>query len=128
MDDLPLFMDRHAGNCQGALGIIAEEFQQIYDRNVFCLKGYNDNLALHGLSKTLPQKPQMLRGYRGPADPHGFPLIRLSREYTDGGMDSHAEGEKGVTQGKMAVAVIKSIKFIFSANVRSAVRVLPLYR
>jgi hypothetical protein len=31
-----------------------------------------------------PQKPQMLRGY----------LIRLTREYTDGGMDSHAEEEK----------------------------------
>jgi hypothetical protein len=28
----------------------------------------------------------MLRGY----------LIRLTREYTDGGMDSHAEEEKGV--------------------------------
>jgi hypothetical protein len=30
-----------------------------------------------------------LRGY----------LIRLTREYTDGGMDSRAEEEKGVTQG-----------------------------
>jgi len=30
-----------------------------------------------------PQKPQILRGY----------LIRLTREYTDGGMDSHAEEE-----------------------------------
>jgi len=46
-----------------------------------------------------------LRGY----------LIRLTREYTDGGMDSHAEEEKGVTQGKMAVTVIKSIK-VFSAQ------------
>lgn len=55
----------------------------------------------------------MLRGY----------LIRLTREYTDGGMDSHAEEEKVVTQGKMAVAVIKSIEFIFSANGRSAVHV-----
>jgi hypothetical protein len=55
----------------------------------------------------------MLRGY----------LIRLTRGYTDGGMDSHAEEEKGVTQGKMAVTVIKSIKVVFSANVRSAVRV-----
>jgi hypothetical protein len=55
----------------------------------------------------------MLRGY----------LIRLTREYTDGGMDSHAEEETGVTQGEMAFAVIKSIKVIFSANVRSAVRV-----
>ncbi len=55
----------------------------------------------------------MLRGY----------LIRLTREYTDGGMDSHAEEEKGATRRKMPVAVIKIIKFIFSANVRSAVRV-----
>jgi len=47
----------------------------------------------------------MLRGY----------LIRLTREYTDGGMDSHAEEDKVVTQGKMAVAVIKSIK-LFSAQ------------
>jgi hypothetical protein len=38
-------------------------------------------------------------------------------------MDSHAEEDKVVTQGKKAVAVIKSIKLIFSANVRSAVRV-----
>jgi len=38
-------------------------------------------MALHGLSEISPQKPQMLRGY----------LIRLTREYTDGGMDSHAE-------------------------------------
>jgi hypothetical protein len=38
-------------------------------------------------------------------------------------MDSHAEEEKGATQRKMPVAVIKIIKFIFSANVRSAVRV-----
>jgi hypothetical protein len=37
--------------------------------------------ALHGVSKNSPQKPQMLRGY----------LIRLTRGYTDGGMDSHAE-------------------------------------
>jgi hypothetical protein len=48
----------------------------------------------------------MLRGY----------LIRLTREYTDGGMDSHAEEEKGATQGKMPVAVIKSIKKHFSAQ------------
>jgi len=41
----------------------------------------------------------MLRGY----------LIRLTREYTDGGMDSHAEEEEGVTQWKMAVTVIKRI-------------------
>jgi len=41
-------------------------------------------LSLHGLLKIPPQKPQMLRGY----------LIRLTREYTDGGMDSHAEEEK----------------------------------
>jgi hypothetical protein len=34
--------------------------------------------ALQGLSKFSPQKPQMLRGY----------LIRLTREYTDGGMDN----------------------------------------
>jgi hypothetical protein len=40
--------------------------------------------------KSSPQKPQMLRGY----------LIRLTREYTDGGMDSHAEEEKGVTKKK----------------------------
>jgi hypothetical protein len=37
--------------------------------------------------KLLPQKPQILRGY----------LIRLTREYTDGGMDSHAEEGKIVT-------------------------------
>jgi len=37
--------------------------------------------TLHCFSKILPQKPQFLRGY----------LIRLTREYTDGGMDSHAE-------------------------------------
>ena len=55
----------------------------------------------------------MLRGY----------LIRLTREYTDGGMDSHAEEEKGGNQLKMAITVIRRIKFIFSANVRSAVRV-----
>jgi hypothetical protein len=55
----------------------------------------------------------MLRGY----------LIRLTREYTDGGMDSHAEEEKGITQVKMAVTVIKRRILIFSANVRSAVRV-----
>jgi len=42
-------------------------------------------MALHGLSEILPQKPQMLRGY----------LIRLTRGYTDGGMDSRAEEEKG---------------------------------
>jgi hypothetical protein len=41
----------------------------------------------------------MLRGY----------LIRLTREYTDGGMDSHAEEEKGGLQGKMVVPVIKRI-------------------
>jgi len=34
----------------------------------------------HGLSKIIPQKPQILRDYR----------IRLTREYTDGRMDSHA--------------------------------------
>ena len=45
----------------------------------------------------------MLRGY----------LIRLTREYTDGGMDSHAEQEKGVAHGKLAVTVIRHIKFIF---------------
>ena len=61
--------------------------------------GYSSFWALHGLSKILTQKPQMLRGY----------LIRLTREYTDGGMDSHAEEEKGVTQWKMAVTVIKRI-------------------
>jgi hypothetical protein len=44
-----------------------------------------------------------LRGY----------LIHLTREYTDGGMDSHAEQEKGVAQGKLAVTVIRHIKFIF---------------
>ena len=55
----------------------------------------------------------MLRGY----------LIRLTREYTDGGMDSHADEEKGITQVKMSVTVIKRRIFIFSANVRSAVRV-----
>ena len=38
-------------------------------------------------------------------------LIRLTREYTDGGMDSHAEEEKGATQGKMQAAVIKSSYF-----------------
>jgi hypothetical protein len=69
--------------------------------------------ALHGFSKISPQKPQILRGY----------LIRLTREYTDGGMDSHAEEEKWHNQGKMAVTVIRSINFIFCANVRSAVRV-----
>jgi len=55
----------------------------------------------------------MLRGY----------LIRLTREYTDGGMDSHAEEEKDGIQWKMAVTVIRRIKFIFSANGRSAVHV-----
>ena len=34
----------------------------------------------------LPQKPQILRGY----------LIRLTREYTDGGMDSLAELNTGL--------------------------------
>jgi hypothetical protein len=43
-----------------------------------------DYRAFRVLSKISPQKPQMLRGY----------LIRLTREYTDGGMDSHAEEEK----------------------------------
>jgi hypothetical protein len=50
--------------------------------------------------KTLPQKPQMLRDY----------LIRLTREYTDGGMDSHAAEEKGVTQGKLRFSCISSEK------------------
>jgi hypothetical protein len=65
------------------------------------------------LAETLPQKPQMLRGS----------LIRLTRGYTDGGMDSHAEEEKGVNQGKKTVTVIRCIKIIFSANGRSAVHV-----
>jgi len=34
-----------------------------------------------GLTNTVPQKPQMLRGYR----------IRLTHGYMDGGMDRHAE-------------------------------------
>ena len=55
----------------------------------------------------------MLRGY----------LIRLTREYTDGGMDSHAEEERDNGNELLAVTVINSIKLIFSANVRSAVRV-----
>jgi hypothetical protein len=38
-------------------------------------------------------------------------------------MDSHADEEKGGTQEKVAVTVIRSIKFIFSVNVRSAVHV-----
>jgi hypothetical protein len=36
-------------------------------------------------------------------------LIRLTREYTDGGMDSHAEEEKGVIQGKVVGTVIKAL-------------------
>jgi len=55
----------------------------------------------------------MLRGY----------LIRLAHGYMDGGMDSLAEEEKGGTQLKMAVTVIRRIKFFFSANGRSAVHV-----
>ena len=54
-----------------------------------------------------------LRGY----------LIRLTREYTDGGMDSHAEEERGPSNEQVALSVINCIKIIFSANVRSAVRV-----
>jgi hypothetical protein len=54
-----------------------------------------------------------LRGY----------LIRLTREYTDGGMDSLAEEAKGVTQGNMGVTVIKASNKSIRANVRSAVRV-----
>ncbi len=70
-------------------------------------------MALHGLSKNSPQKPQMLRGY----------LIRLTREYTDGGMDSHAEEEVDVAQGKRVLTGIRRINFISSANGRSAVHV-----
>ena len=65
------------------------------------------------MSKIHRKNRKMLRGY----------LIRLTREYTDGGMDSHAEEEKDGTQRKMAITVIRRIKFIFRANVRSAVRV-----
>jgi hypothetical protein len=50
-------------------------------------------------------------------------LIRLTREYTDGGMDSHAEEESDNSNELLATTVIKSIKLIFSTNVRSAVRV-----
>jgi|GEM_PF-2286621 len=46
----------------------------------------------------------MLRGY----------LIRLTREYTDGGMDSHADEEKGITQVKMSVTVIKRRIAVFA--------------
>jgi hypothetical protein len=42
----------------------------------------------------------MLRGY----------LIRLTREYTDGGMDSHAEEERDNCNELLAVTVINSIK------------------
>ncbi len=54
-----------------------------------------------------------LRGY----------LIRLTREYTAGGMDSRADEEKGVTKWNMVFTVIQSVKLVFRANVRSAVRV-----
>jgi hypothetical protein len=41
-------------------------------------------LTFHGaFLEILTQKPQILHGY----------LIRLTREYTDGGMDSRAEEE-----------------------------------
>jgi hypothetical protein len=52
-----------------------------------------------------------LRGY----------LIRLTREYTDGGMDSRAEEEKGVNYGFVLLSKVSHV--FFSANVRSAVRV-----
>ncbi len=55
----------------------------------------------------------MLRGY----------LIRLTREYTDGGMDSHAEEERNYNSGRLTATAIDSIKLIFSANGRSAVHV-----
>jgi hypothetical protein len=54
-----------------------------------------------------------LRGY----------LIRLTREYTDGGMDSHAEDEKRYCCECLTDTAISRSKLIFSANVRSAVRV-----
>ena len=37
-------------------------------------------------------------------------------KYTDGGMDSHAEEEEDVAQGKLEVTVIRRINFIFSAT------------
>jgi hypothetical protein len=55
-----------------------------------------------------------LRGY----------LIRLTRGYTDGGMDSRAEEEKGFTQkASQEFTVIRRVESIFSANGRSAVHV-----
>jgi hypothetical protein len=58
--------------------------------------------------------PQILRGY----------LIRLTHEYMDGGMDSHAEEEKIICNQMLAVNAIKfSKEVIFSANARSAVHV-----
>jgi hypothetical protein len=66
----------------------------------------------HGLM-ILPQMPRILRGY----------LIRLTHEYMDGGMDSHAEEGKLCYVSMLEVTAIKLSKLIFSANVRSAVRV-----
>ena len=70
--------------------------------------------ALHDLSENSPQKPQRLRGY----------LIRLTREYTDGGMDSRAEYEKGVTHRNMGVYCYheKSVVFCNSPDDRTVLR------
>jgi hypothetical protein len=38
-------------------------------------------------------------------------------------MDSRADEEKGVTKWNMVFTVIQSVKLVFRANVRSAVRV-----
>jgi hypothetical protein len=54
-----------------------------------------------------------LRGY----------LIRLAHGYMDGGMDSLAEEERNNVSELVANPAINSVYFIFSANVRSAVRV-----
>ena len=55
----------------------------------------------------------MLRGY----------LIRLTREYTDGGMDSHAGKENRCHPMKNGGYCYQHYQMLFSANVRSAVHV-----
>jgi hypothetical protein len=49
--------------------------------------------SLHGLLKNSPQKPQRSRSY----------FICLTRGYTDGAMDRHAEKATGMQQKKMTV-------------------------
>jgi len=61
--------------------------------------------VLYSFLKIVPQKPRILRDYH----------IRLTREYTDGGMDSHAEQEGSKSSYQLGARCNLNVTKVFPA-------------